>query len=137
MNGTGVRLSEDQWKAVVLHLTACLPEEGCGLLGGNGSRVQLVLPIENAEHSPVHYFMEPRALVAGLARLETGGLDLVGAFHSHPAGPLGVSDDDVREWQYPGTAIVVCVPGREEWEGRAFLVEDGRAREVPLEIGIE
>jgi proteasome lid subunit RPN8/RPN11 len=137
MAGTRIRLSQDQWTSMVLHLEACLPEEGCGLLGGEGSRVRLVIPIENAEHSPFHYFMEPRALVAGLAQLERRGLDLVGAFHSHPAGPLGVSVDDVREWQYPGSAIVVCVPGRGEWAGRAFLIEDGRAREVPLEIGVD
>lgn len=127
-----VRLTETQWAAVAAHLEGCLPEEGCGLLAGQEDRVALVLPIENTDHSPVHYSMEPRALVAALGRLEDLGLDLLGAFHSHPAGPFGVSESDVRQWQYPEAALVVCVPREAGWAARAFFIDDSGVTEVPL-----
>jgi proteasome lid subunit RPN8/RPN11 len=129
-----IRLSQAHWAEVVKHMAACLPEEGCGLLAGRAGRVELVLPIENAEHSRLHYSMEPRALIAALGRLEELGLELLGAFHSHPAGPSGVSESDVREWQYPEAALVVCAPREESWGARAFIVEGGRVAEVPLQI---
>ena len=129
-----IRLSAAQWAEIVAHLEACLPEEGCGLLAGRANRVELVVPIENVEHSSVHYAMEPRALVGGLGRLEALGLDLMGAFHSHPGSPLGVSQSDVREWQYPEAALVVCALGEKGWEARAFTVDEGRVTEMPLQI---
>ena len=129
-----IRLSASQWAEIVAHLEACLPEEGCGLLAGRADRVDLVVPIENVEHSPVHYTMEPRALVGALGRFEALGLDLMGAFHSHPGGPFGVSQSDVREWRYPEAALVVCAPGEEGWEAKAFLVDEGGVTELPLQI---
>jgi proteasome lid subunit RPN8/RPN11 len=129
-----IRISEASWAGVVTHLTACLPEEGCGLLAGRAGLVELVVPIENAEHSSIRYSMEPRELVAALGRFESLGLEMLGAFHSHPGGPFGVSDSDVREWQYPEAALVVCVPWEETWRARAFIVEGGRVAEVPLQI---
>lgn len=129
-----ISLSAAQWAEIVTHLEACLPEEGCGLLAGGVDRVELVVPIENVEHSPVHYAMEPRALVGALGRLEALGLDLRGAFHSHPGGPFGVSESDVREWQYPEAALVVCAPGEEGWAARAFLVDEGGVTEILLQV---
>jgi proteasome lid subunit RPN8/RPN11 len=125
-----IRLSAAQWAEIAAHLEACLPEEGCGLLAGRDRWTWWL--IENVEHSPVHYAMEPRAMVGALGRLEGLGLDLMGAFHSHPGGPLGVSESDVREWQYPEAAIVVCAPGEQGWAARAFLVDEGRVREMLL-----
>jgi proteasome lid subunit RPN8/RPN11 len=129
-----ISLDPSAWTAIVQHLGACLPEEGCGLLAGNGERVELVLPVENAEHSRVRYTMEPRALVAALASLEERRLDLVAAFHSHPMGPPGVSESDVREWQYPEAAILVCVPRGTVWEAHAFVVEAGGVTPIPVDI---
>jgi proteasome lid subunit RPN8/RPN11 len=130
-----IAITEGQWQSVVRHLEGCLPEEGCGLLAGRGGQVELVLPIENSEHSPIRYFMEPRALVAALLRMEDLDLELLAAFHSHPTGPVGVSDTDVREWLYPEAALVVCMPGNLGWVGQAFVVADGNVTEIPLRIG--
>jgi proteasome lid subunit RPN8/RPN11 len=129
-----MRLTYAQWAGVVAHLQACLPEEGCGLLGGRADQVELVLPIENIDHSPVHFRMAPRALVAAFGRLEALDMELVGAFHSHPVGPFGVSESDVREWQYPEAAMVICALVRETWAARAFTVDDSGVTEMPLQI---
>jgi len=131
MTAARIRLTGAQWAGLVSHLADCLPEEGCGLLAGK-DRVELVLPIENGEHSAVRYTMEPRALVSAIGRIEASGMDLLGIFHSHPAGPFGVSESDVREWQYPEAVLVVCSRGVAGWAARAFVVAEGRVTEVPL-----
>jgi proteasome lid subunit RPN8/RPN11 len=129
-----IRLDGEPWAAMTAHLQSCLPEEGCGLLAGRLDRVELVLPIENVEHSEVHYHMEHRALVAAFARIEALELELLGVFHSHPNGPVGVSQSDVREWQYPEVALVVCVRNAEGWEARAFLANEHGVSQVPFLI---
>lgn len=132
MSILGLEIRTADWTRVAAHLDACLPEEGCGLLAGDEESVKLVLPIENALHSPVRYAMEPRALVSAMLHIEDLGLNLLGAFHSHPEGPFGVSDSDVREWQYPEAALVVCVLQSGRWEGRAYRIDDSGTREVRL-----
>lgn len=130
----GLEIRAVDWTTVEAHLDACLPEEGCGLFAGRLGRVGLVLPIENIDHSPVHFRMEPRALVTAILHLEDLGLELLGVFHSHPVGPFGVSATDVREWRYPEAALVVCSLREDRWVGRAYRVDDGGTREVRLTI---
>ncbi len=125
-------MREGDWDRLAAYLNACLPEEGCGLLAGREGEVELWLPIENSEHSPIHYHMEDRALVRALHQVEEMGLDLLAAVHSHPHGPVGVSQSDVREWQYPEAALVVCSPAGEEWVARGFIVDGETVREIPI-----
>lgn len=104
------------------------------MLAGRSSEVQLILPIENAEHSPSHYHMEHRALIEAFNRVDELGLDLLAAFHSHPHGPAGVSQSDLEEWQYPEAALVVCTRLGDKWTARGFMVEGGGAREIQVLI---
>jgi proteasome lid subunit RPN8/RPN11 len=127
-----LRIQGEDWDRLTAYLHSCLPEEGCGLLAGRAGEVDLWLPIENSEHSPTHYHMEHRALVRAFHQVEGLGLELLAAFHSHPQGPAGVSQSDVREWQYPEAALVVCTPGREGWVPRGFIVNGETVREIPF-----
>lgn len=119
---------------MVEHLEAWLPEEACGLLSGRGERVTRVWPIENVEHSPVHYHMEHRSLVEAMLAIDGRGEELLAAFHSHPAGPDGVSGTDVREWQYPEAALIVWSRQGGRWSARAFVVSGTAARGIPLMV---
>ena len=130
----GLRLRANDWQSLVSHLERCLPEEGCGLLAGAGEQIERVLPVENELHSRVRYRMEPRGLVAALNQIDAAGMEMLGAFHSHPAGPDGVSPSDVAEWGYPEAALVVCALDGDRWHLRAYRVEDDRAREIPLVV---
>lgn len=92
----------------------------------------MVLPVENELHSRTRYRMEPRALVAALHRIEAEGMEMLAAFHSHPAGPDGVSAMDRDEWAYPEAALVVCMRGPQGWSGRVYRIEGGNLRELRL-----
>lgn len=141
------------WQAALAHALACLPEEACGLFGGTlstsvGGAVQAsvveVIEVENELHSPVRFRMAPTALLAALNTFETGGLDLLAVFHSHPNGPERPSLTDCAEFAYPGVLSLIAVPepsarrgGFPTWNLRAFAIDgvlDAHApvREVPL-----
>lgn len=128
------------WQVIAGHLTACLPEEGCGLAGGllaeGTAQVQETRPIENALHSPVRFRMAPEAQLKAFYAFEEHGLELVAIFHSHPAGPDHPSATDTAEFAYPGTLTLICVPtaGGEGWSARAFKIEGGQVAEVDCQI---
>lgn len=128
-----LRIPAGLWQTMQDHVLACLPEEACGLLAGRDGLVALALPVENAAHSPVRYRMEPRAQVAGLLSLEARGLELLGIYHSHPAGPPLPSATDRAEVYDPETPVLIWCSGSRGWSARAFAL----GGEPPLEIAIE
>ena len=122
-------IPEALWQAMLAHLSACLPEEGCGLLGGpipvDGAAIAVyILTVENELHSPVRFRMPPAALLAALNTLESRGLDLLAVFHSHPNGPEQPSPTDCAEFAYPGVLSLIATPEPvEHWRIRAFAID--------------
>ncbi len=123
------------------HVDACKPEEACGLLAGTGQLVREVLQITNQNHSPTGFRMDPVEQIQAFNRIEAQGLELVGIYHSHPAGPEspgapnpGPSPTDIAEAAYPVIHVIWSRP-QGVWQARAFWIEDGRASEVELELG--
>jgi proteasome lid subunit RPN8/RPN11 len=116
------------------HVDSCIPNEGCGLLGGREGRVAAVIPVANAAASPVRFQMDPAQQVRAQFRLEDQQLELVGIFHSHPLGPPGPSQTDLQEAAYPEAVQLIWFKEAAGWECRAFQYEDGTASEVALEV---
>ena len=155
MTGTPNRLviPNALWQEITAHAQYCLPEEGCGLLGGSLSAdgvgmVSAVMPVENALHSPVRYSMEPAAQLQAFYQLEERGLELLAIFHSHPQGPDHPSLTDRSEFAYPGVlSLIVYLPGRPDsrqaaraWLGRAYRIDglfDPNAASSEVSLAIE
>lgn len=129
-----LRLTGRAWGVITSHAQACLPEEACGLLGGRGLTAWRAVPVENAEHSPIRYRMEPQAQIEAMLGLEQAGEELVGIFHSHPAGPAGLSDTDIAEARYPECVYLVLSRDGSAWSGRAHRIGGGMVLPVALVI---
>lgn len=115
------------------HVSRRAPLEACGLLAGKNNRVEITMGIANADRSPVHFRMKPRAQWRAFHRIEAAGLELVGIYHSHPNGPDHPSPTDIAEAMYPVTHIVwYRVDG--EWWARGFRIEGGEAIEITLDF---
>ena len=127
-------LRADHWRQIEAHLRQALPEEACGLVGGSEGRSEIILPVENAEHSAVRFRMAPQEQWRAFQVLEEKGLDLLAIFHSHPAGPSKPSETDVAEFAYPGVYSLICARMGEQWLPRAFSIEGGVVNEVRLAI---
>ena len=116
-----------------IHVEACLPQEACGLLSGIGDDVQEVIPISNQAASPVRFRMDPLEQLRALDRIESQGRDLLGIYHSHPAGPDGPSATDIAEAAYRAVYIIWS-RSRGNWAMKAFWIEGDSFSEVKLGI---
>ncbi len=137
-----------QLDEITAHIERWRPEEACGLVGGIGPTVKVILPVENELHSPVRFRMAPLAQLKGFDRIEALGWELLAIFHSHPQGPAGPSPTDIAEFFYPGSAVIIASPlGRDsdtgetadglawgEWRIKAFLIEPNRIHTVKLTL---
>jgi proteasome lid subunit RPN8/RPN11 len=120
---------------MIEHVKSCLPEEGCGILGGHGEEAILVVPVENELHSPVKFRMGAGQQLEALLALERDGLDLVGIWHSHPNGPSRLSATDLAEAYYPDTVLLVWSPNERQaqgWQVCAFRILNGQVIEEEI-----
>ena len=124
-------LNQDQYDTMLQHMAEHAPLEACGLLAGKNSRVRHVLPILNQAQSPVRFMMDPYEQLQAFQWIDSRGLELVGIFHSHPAGPEIISATDIREAAYEVVHVIwshTCGI----WQMHGFWIEAGQVLEVDL-----
>ncbi|VWX47039.1 M67 family metallopeptidase [Novosphingobium sp. 9U] len=82
------------------------PRECCGLLLGQGRRIEQALPAANVSPEPLTRFeIDPIALLGAHKAARAGGPEVIGYYHSHPSGhPVPSATDcehstgDLRVW---------------------------------------
>jgi proteasome lid subunit RPN8/RPN11 len=116
-----------------VHVQVWSPEEACGILGGSGDLVKCVLPVTNELHSSVRFNMAPEELLKAFLWLEQNGLDMVGYFHSHPAGPDHLSETDLLQFFYPGVVLVLLSPQDSTWQIKGFIIKGKDIKEINIE----
>ena len=126
-------ISRKHWQEMLEHVDKHVPLESCGLLAGRHNRVEKVIAVRNQAQSPVRFVMEPYEQLQAFDLIDSNGLDLLGIFHSHPAGPETVSATDLADAAYE---VVHLIWSRTQghWQARGFWIENGSATEVKLQI---
>ena len=87
--------------------------EVCGVLAGDHgddrSRVTEAHATENvAERPEIRYSIDPEEQLAVIEEIENAGLDVVGFYHTHPAGPTRPSETDADRAAWPGYSYAIC-----------------------------
>lgn len=126
-------LSKRHWREMLDHVVQEVPLEACGLLAGKNERVQKVIVVRNQAQSPARFVMDPYEQLRAFDWIESNGLDLLGIFHSHPAGPAAASVTDIAEAAYE-VVHIIWSRGQNRWQARGFWIENGRVSEVSLQI---
>lgn len=121
-------------RRIVRHARRETPRECCGFLVGEPGRVSSIVEATNVSPGTTRYRVDPRehiALRRALRRDHRKG-GIVGVYHSHPAGPPIPSETDVAEAHYPEWVYVIVGLGGLRARLRAFGIEDGQSREIPV-----
>jgi len=119
--------------ALVAHARDGAPEEVCGVLGGreasagDPARVTRHERVPNVAATPrTRYELDPEALFATLQRVDDGD-DVVGFYHSHPAGPDAPSATDEAQATWPDAVYAIVSLAETEprlgawrWTGERF-----------------
>lgn len=115
------------------HVEGNAPLEACGLLAGKNEQVEKVILVRNQAQSPARFVMDPYEQLQAFEWIESHALDLIGIFHSHPAGPETASVTDIAEAAYE---VVHLIWSRTDgkWKARGFWLENRRAIEVLLSV---
>ncbi len=137
-----VKLPRTIYEAMLAHVRAGYPDEACGILAGDAARAVIVkhYPTRNAA---ADYDDDPRTFsrIAGaelnaiMREIDDNDWTVFSYYHSHPHTQAYPSPRDIMYagW-WPGTYyLIFSLAEPERPVLRAFLVENGAVREVPLE----
>jgi proteasome lid subunit RPN8/RPN11 len=119
-------------RAIVAHARRDAPHECCGLLVGRRAQVMFSLPMANVDPKPRTGFqVDPAEHVAArrVLRRLVPALEIVGVYHSHPAGPPKPSPRDIAESHYPEWLFVIVGKGASV---RAYRIGRSAVRPVAL-----
>lgn len=108
-----LRLDRSAYEAVVDAARDGAPAEVCGVLAGEHgdeeSRAVEAHPTTNVADEPrTRYELDPEEQLQVIEAVEDRDLDVVGFYHSHPAGPPRPSGTDVAQATWSGYSYVVC-----------------------------
>jgi proteasome lid subunit RPN8/RPN11 len=123
---------------VYAHARAGAPQEVCGMLGGrreaDGTHaVARAQPVRNVHARPVgEYQLDPAEQLRITLRWEDEeGVDVLGFYHSHPAGPARLSATDAARASWPGASYLLV--HLRPTEGHLSARWDDGARRFALE----
>lgn len=121
---------------MVAHCLDGLPEEACGLLGGDpqSGRVSRCYPTRNAARSARVYTVDPLDHLRADRDVESRGEEIIGVFHSHTHTAAYPSSTDVEQAPDPGWHYVVVSLSAEAPVVRSYRIVDGRVREEPVVV---
>jgi proteasome lid subunit RPN8/RPN11 len=116
--------------AMLAHAAKSAPREACGLLVGRDAVVQRAVAARNLASEPTRYEIAPQDHFAAVRAARDDGLEVIGAYHSHPASPAVPSPTD-REAAFGGFLFVIASPVPRP-HLRAWELRDGNFVERPL-----
>ena len=129
-----ITLSPGAHAAILAAAQETHPYEACGLLLGQGAHIEAAQPAANVHSEPMRHFeIDPAALIAAHKAARTGGLQVLGYFHSHPNGLARPSATDAasasgdgRIWAIAAAGVVsLWRDGPSGFEPLSYAVRDG------------
>ena len=130
-----LRIPEQSYLEMVGLALDGYPLEVCGLLAGEGNRVDVFYPCRNAAHSAKVYEIDGRDFMHADRDAEARGLELVGVMHSHTHTDAYPSPTDIDQAPDPSWHYVIVSLREAEPVLRSYrIVGDGKKEEEPVVV---
>ena len=111
------------------------PIEVCGILAGNGSKVEKLYKMTNVDNSSNRFMMEPKEQFAVVKDIRSAGLEMLAIYHSHPETPARPSAEDIRLALTANVIyLIVSLQDANAPAVKGFLLEDGNVAKVSVKI---
>jgi proteasome lid subunit RPN8/RPN11 len=122
---------------MVGHCYDGLPNEACGLLGGDlhSGKASVCYPARNVAASSRVYTVDPLDHLKADRDAEARGLEIIGVFHSHTHTDAYPSPTDVAQAPDPTWHYVIVSLRDEAPVVRSYRIVDGNIAEEPVVLG--
>jgi len=127
-----LKLPQGVRESLIAHAEREAPNECCGLLIGKGQSVSDAHPARNKVASQTRFQINPSDHFVAIRKARAAGLEVIGAYHSHPNSAALPSASDLADASEgaPVMLIVSLVPPAPVVRG--FLLEPNGSKEIRL-----
>ena len=127
-----VTISSELLRRLVAEAAASPDAEVCGLLFGAEGRIEMAEACANVALNPARAFeIDPTALFAAHRHARSGGMAVIGHYHSHPTGSPVPSPRDAAQAMGDGAVwVILGVGAARAWRS----VEVGAFVEEAIEV---
>ena len=131
-----LRLAERAYATLIGHVYDGLPDEACGLLGGDPAtgKATVFYPCTNDARSSRIYTVNPRDHLRAERDAEAHGLEIIGVVHSHTHTEAYPSPTDVAQAPDPTWHYAIVSLKREAPVVRSYRISDGVVAEEPVQL---
>ena len=131
-----LRLAERAYTQIIGHVYDGLPDEACGLLGGDPAtgKAEVFYRCANDARSSRLYTVNPKDHLRAGRDAESRGLELIGVMHSHTHSEAYPSPTDVAQAPDPAWHYVIVSLKREAPVLRSYRIIDGVIAEEPVTL---
>jgi len=121
---------------MVAHCLVGLPDEACGLLGGDpvSGRATTCYPTRNLAASAKLYTVDPREHLRADRDAEASGGAIIGVFHSHTHTEAYPSPTDVEQAPDPSWHYVLVSLRDTQPMVRSYRIVDATVEEEPVRL---
>jgi proteasome lid subunit RPN8/RPN11 len=131
-----MRIPPSLVEEIVAHAREDVPNECCGMVGGNDGEARTVYRATNAEASPLRYSIDAGEQFRLMRTIEDAGEDLVAIYHSHTRSPAYPSQTDVNLAGWPDAVhLIASLADPDAPEVKGFWIRDGEIEEAELDVG--
>ena len=118
---------------MLAHAREEAPRECCGLLVGKGDAIARSVRAKNLDPKATRYLIDPEDHFAAIRGARMAGLEVIGAYHSHPSSTPVPSDTDTAEAN-SGAEFLYVIVSLVEDEVRAYRIVEGKSFRIPHQV---
>ena len=120
-------------RGLLTHARNEAPLECCGLLIGTKEQVVRSARDQTLCQSPTRYRVDPVDHFEAIRTARNEGLEVVGAYHSHPVSLPQPSETDLSQANYPHFVyVIVSLVSKETEAIKGYRLRSGQATQVEL-----
>lgn len=132
-----IKISKENYRKIVDHAIAELPNEACGLIAGRidgaDKYIEKVYLLTNIDHSNEHFSLAPKEQLAAIKDMRSLGYIPLGNWHSHPETPSRPSEEDKRlAYDKRASYLILSLMDQEKPVLNSFHIEGTNASREDL-----
>ena len=121
-------------EAMIAHAQREAPNECCGLLIGKPPVISECHPARSSVPSQNRFLINPADHFVAIRKARAAGLEVIGAYHSHPTSPALPSRADLADASDGAPVIMIVSLMPPSPTVRAFLLEKTGSKEIRLVV---
>ena len=116
---------------IIAHAREDAPRECCGLLIGKPGAIARCVRAKNLDATATRYLIDPEDHFAAIRAARAEGLEVIGAYHSHPSSAPVPSPTDMAEAN-SGSDFVYVIVSLLNDDVRAYRIDAGVGKPLAL-----